>query len=206
MKKFILSLLLFFILPTLFFTACDNDCFLMDYTTSITKNIYKANNDEFDLTAEFVVTNKKCLVFTFKNENLNQKYSIKLKNGYETDFVYNDAFSYFGANLEVDAMPKNEFFATLSSADKSYELTFVSALPKDFVSEEVALNKLYEKQKTLINAYTQNGFFNGKIILKATVYNDKAYWYVSLNFNDGKVKALLLDGKTAELLAVKDLY
>ncbi|MBO7187084.1 MAG: hypothetical protein J6V68_01630 [Clostridia bacterium] len=206
MKKFILTLLLLFTLPTLFFVACDNDCFLADYTVSVTKNIYKASNDEFDLTAEFVVTNKKCLVFTFKNQNLNQSYSIKLKNGYETNFTFNDAFSYFSANLEVDDMPKSEFCAVLSTADKSYELTFVSKLKGDFISEKVALNKLYEKQKTLIDAYTQNGIFNGKIILKATVYNDKAYWYVSLNFNDGKIKALLLDGKTAELLAVKDLY
>ena len=76
--------------------------------------------------------------------------------------------------------------------------------PDNVITLDTALKSLYEQQKTLIDENTENGEYLGEIFVKLSVINKKAYYYVALIETSAKT-ALLIDGETGELLAIKDL-
>ena len=78
-----------------------------------------------------------------------------------------------------------------------------------------AVGDLYGKIGTgVLNAFADkltgfdlvNGAFGAEITLRVFVNNEKPYWYVGLVRGEHKVVALLIDGVTGDVLAIRELY
>ena len=81
-----------------------------------------------------------------------------------------------------------------------------STLPKNTISYTKALTCLQKSQAELLKTYyDSNGNFNAEITLRVLVKDSHPYWYVGLSNANG-TKALLLDGLTGKVLAVKDIF
>ena len=70
--------------------------------------------------------------------------------------------------------------------------------PGEAYSARLILNELK-------NYCDEKGNFNAEIALRVLVKDNHPYWYVGLSNTSG-TKALLLDGFSGEVLAVKDIF
>ena len=101
---------------------------------------------------------------------------------------------------------EKEFLITISSAGENYSITMKSILPENTISYQTALNCLQKNQPELIKAFSDSeGNFNSEIRLRVIVKNQKSYWFVGFARED-KVKALLVDGATGNVLAVREIF
>ena len=80
-----------------------------------------------------------------------------------------------------------------------------SIIPKGTISYVKALECLNKSQPQLIKAFSNEDGFNAEIYARIIVKNDKAYWYIGLAGGNNRLKALLVDGKTCEVLAVREI-
>lgn len=120
-------------------------------------------------------------------------------------FALNPITFLWSAQFNADVMEK-QFSVTITENGVSEEITLTSELPENTLSYKSALDALCKSQPELINAYNTNGTFGGEICMRVLVRNEKPYWYVGLTDKNGRTRALLIDGFTSEVLAVKDIF
>ena len=90
---------------------------------------------------------------------------------------------------------------TVTVTEGSYieQIVLTSIVDKNALSYIDALNKLLTTVPSLLNEQ------NTEFYLKVLVEKDKTYYYVGI-CNGEKIRAVLLDGITGEILTTKDLY
>ena len=221
MKKIFLCLSIFLCF-ILVLSGCKNESTLSPFVSELRSNCYQSQNSDFDISAGygFIEVNKnfdgkKGQVAHVLSFRLNQiqndmiTYNVSLTfNGkdYKSTFKLNPVSHNLTALLPIENFNLNEFDITLSYGSNTNVIKMKSTLPKNTISYTKALSCLQKSQAQLLKTYyDSNGNFNAEISLRVLVKDNHPYWYVGLS-NDNGTKALLLDGLTGKVLAVKDIF
>ena len=224
MKKFwivILSCIL--CLCFLGLVSCNQEKGLLNYVSQLTNNIYHSDSQNYNIKAVYGYreTNpcqdgkvgQKAYFLTFrlldKQTDL-QTYSLQFdfaQKSYGGDFTINPVFHTLTLELEIEGFVCDSFDAKISCGDQTEVVKMTSAIPKNTLSYKKALSALQKEQGSLINSYYDNtGNFTAEIYLRILVKNGKGYWYVGFAQSDKQLKALLLDGETGKVLAIREVF
>lgn len=219
MKKYSFPILTFFLclFCCLFPFGCGEN--KMDYTehlTELRQDVFVGTSDNFNLCAHygFVKTDGKpiySLTFILKDkasENVN--YSVLLSfNGkdYKSDFNLNAVSGVPIAKIEVPNFNLKEFTVQMVYSSSIEEVCLKSAITSECKSYSVALNSLENSQPELLSSYLdENGNFSASITMRAIVKDGKPYYYVGFTDKNSNLKALLLDGISLEVLAIRQIF
>lgn len=224
MKKFIcffVSTLI--ILGCLFcFTSCSKTTQLENNLCELRSDIFTGKLDDISINAcygfretPFGVDNKinqRVYALQFKLLNLettDTTYSIKLnflEKEYSAQFKLHPVTHSLTAFIEIENFNSKEFSVLLCCGDDQREITLSSIVPKNTLSYTQALESLQSNCPDLIKSFKdENGTFLAEVFMRIIVKNDKAYWYVGLAKNKDYLKALLIDGATGEVLAIREV-
>jgi hypothetical protein len=77
-------------------------------------------------------------------------------------------------------------------------------LPENTLTLNEVLLKVEKSQEVLINSYYSDANFNAEIYARVLVKNDRPFYYIALA-NGKTLKAFLVDGLTAEVLAIREV-
>ena len=123
---------------------------------------------------------------------------------YKADFSLDEITGEYKAFVESQKHFKKSFTVDYICGSEIKNVTLNSIVPENCIAYSDAMRSLTEKQRALFDLYTVDGEFCAEIYMRVFVKNDTPYWYVALVRSD-KTKALLIDGSSGELLAVKDI-
>lgn len=221
MKKIIVLFLTFLTLVSCGFTACAEECELVKFVSEAKTDLFYGESSTYKLKCGygFSETVKKedgkvsstayYLNFKLLNVSDNAEYLLTVrygdvqKDGY---FSVSPVSGYLTAKIQADNFVAENFTVTISSGGTEEQISMVSILPEGVVDYKTVLSSLCESQKTLIDSYRNDyGVFEGEIHVRIIVKDDKAYWYVALINGEGVKKALLMDGITCEVKAIRDI-
>ncbi len=166
-------------------TPFDNDA-------KVSKKVYQLNFVLLDMQSDqatFSVT------FNFKDKECNALFKL------------NPVSHALTATVNVEDFDLKTFEVIIRRDSNSQTVTLNSLLPADTISPVQALECLEKTQKPLIDAYrSSDGGFNAEIYLRVLVKDQKAYYYVGFASGNQNLKALLLDGKTGKVLAIREIF
>lgn len=205
------------------FLGCKTQNPLLSSVSELRSDLFLGSNENFTIKGQYGFketpylndgkANTKVYLLTFKlvdKEIEDITYSISLDYNsftYSADFRLNPITHKVIAEIEVENFNLKEFTVKLCYGGIVEEIVMKSIVPLDTISYEKALISLYSNQVQLINTYTdQNGNFNAEIYIRIVVKEQKSYWYIGIASGDNNLKALLIDGKTAEVLAIRDIF
>jgi len=221
MKKFTV-----FLLPMLFclflFSGCEQNKTLDQNVSELKCDVFMGESENYALKASYGFkeiqsslddqANNKIYALTFRLLNVQTddvSYSVLVNyNGtdYKSEFKLNPVSHSVTANVEIENFNLKEFNASIFCASKKETVKMQSILPEGTITYSEALNYLQQNQADLLNNYTdEDGNFAGKIHTRVLVKDDKPYWYVGLISKDDNLKALLIDGFTGEVLAIREV-
>ena len=213
--------ILFLCIITMLLGGCSSKTTLDEYVSELRSNCYESVESDLNITVGYGYTEKLpnldgnitqktyALIFRLKdNQNENITYNITLvHNGkeYKGTFKLNAVSHTLTAILPVDNFNSSEFDITLSYSSTNQVIKMKSTLPKGTISHSKALEYLQKHQSELVNSYYKNGEFCAEICARVLVKDSHPYWYIGLS-NDKGTKALLIDGFSGEVLAVRDIF
>ncbi|MBQ0099068.1 MAG: hypothetical protein KBS91_00775, partial [Firmicutes bacterium] len=147
------------------------------------------------------------LTFNLLNIDVNEisytvLFSLNQKQ-YEKVFNYDALSSKLIASFDIEEFNEKELSITIKKDSSKEELVLKSIIPPDTVDIETAVSKLYIEQKTCIDSLFENGTFTASLSVRIVERNKKAYYYVGITDKNKNLKAMLIDGKTCELLAIR---
>ncbi len=215
------SLIIFLCIALMLLSGCKTQSTLDKYVSELRSNCYENVDSNIPITASYgyhekmpnldgSITQKVyVLIFRLKNnQNENVTYHVSLKhNGkeYKSTFKLNAVSHMHCAIMPVENFNLNEFEINLSYSSINQTVKMKSTLPKGTISHSKALEYLQKHQSELINSYFVNGKFSAEICTRVLVKDNHPYWYIGLS-NEKGTKALLIDGFTGEVLAVRDIF
>ncbi len=226
--KFFKKICLYFTLLTALLGAallssCKKEDSLNQYVSELRQDIFEGSGNALSLKAIYgykespYLANGKIgahtwtLTFTILGtEQDDVTYTLFFNHGgkeYKTTFKKNEGSGLSTAVLPVENFNVKQFEATVAYSSTQEKITLKSIVPEGTLSYSNALATLQQKQPSLINSYKkQDGGFSAEIYLRVVVKDGNAYWYIGLASEDGGLKALLIDGKSGELLAVREVF
>ena len=203
------------LLCSLFFIGCNDTENYDTFVTNLRQEIYYGESENYTLygaygfnklddgNTEYILSLK-----LLNKETANETYIAKVTyNGlaYEEKFNFNPVKSSLIADMPILDFKEKTFNVIIRCAEKEETITLNSLIPNGTLSYKDALKCLWKNQPTLINSYYDGEIFTASITQRITVKNGKAYWYFALK-KDNDVKALLLDGITGEVLAIREIF
>ncbi len=203
-------------------SACKKTQDLSAYLSQLQCDLYLADSEEYKLKAFYgfnetpvkndgVIgkTTYKLTFILYADLTQQAEYTLSLsigENTHELTFKPDGVKGAFTTTLEVENFTLKEFNVKLLCADKTTDIVMRSALPQNAISYKTALDCVLSHQEALVKSYfDQSGTFNGEIRQRIIVRDGKPYWYVGLVDKTGGVKALLVDGISGEILAVREV-
>ena len=220
MKKLkILSVILTFSLIlslSTFSYGCQNKQTLAPFVTEVQSIVMQGENDTHKLKA----------VYGYKTENGARAYYLIVKllekhtdnatytlnfdyadKSYSVNFTLNPVTNTLTAKVRLDGFTQNSLSVKVSASSSSHQITLNSIIPENACDYVTAVDSLLVSQPALIDLYRDEyGNFNGSIKARILVKNDKPYWYIGLINANGNEKALLVDGISLEVLAIRDIF
>ena len=137
-------------------------------------------------------------------------YTVSFTSGSETfnkDFSLNPITHSLTAAVEVDNFSAKEFTVSITSSGKTEEVVLKSVLPDQTITPTQALKYLSVNQADLINNYTdENGNLKAELYMRVLVKDDKPFYYLGIATGNDKLKALLVDGISGEVLAIREIF
>ena len=221
-KKFLIIFFTFLLAVLFIFSGCKNNgkSSLLPYISELKKDILFGENETYvvcatcgyeevplNLDGKVDKTQNKLTVF-LTGENKDAKTEIGLHiNGeiYKQTLTYDPISSKGRAAFPLDIKEKSLTVSVYENGRESV-INLKSKIPEDTVDYETALKTFEKSQKNLISNYTENGVFKGEISMRILEKEGKAYYYLGLTDKTGKTKALLIDGKSCDILAVRDIF
>ncbi len=205
----------------IFFAGCKSQPTLDGYVSELRSNCYESVDSDINVSAGYGfmeklpnldgAINQKTYVLIFRiqdtqTENITYNISLNYQGKtYDSTFKLHPVAHTLTAIMEVDKFNVSEFEITLSFSSTNQTIKMKSTLPKGTISHSKALSYLQKHQPELVKSYYQNGSFSGEICLRVIVKDNHSYWYVGLT-NHESTKALLIDGFSGEVLAVRDIF
>ena len=163
---------------------------------------YGFNENEFDGEYFLHFKLKKCPF-------IESKYTLTFNYNdteYENDFSLSDISGVPFIKIPIKNFNEKGFEIKIKYGSTIESISLNSILPANTISHEKALDILFEKQSHLLNSYyDESGVFTAKIIERVIVKNGKPYYYIGIK-NGDKLKALLIDGLSGKLLAVREVF
>lgn len=219
MRKFIVITA---VLSCVIFTAgCKDNNLYADKISELRQDIYTGNTENLNITANYGFNEnlsftdgkaaEKVYGYTFKLHIIpdGARRSVEFSDGnktYGAVFELDDFTSEYKAFIEIQKHLGTQFTARITCGTETQNVILTSVVPENTISYEKALSFLVEKQKPLFDAYTANGEFTAKIRMRIFVKEQKPYWYIAIEPDENKLKAMLIDGFSGELLAVRDVF
>ena len=219
MRKFIVISM---ILSCILFTAgCKQNDIYTNKISELRQDTYTGSAEDLTLTANygfkespFIADGKVSDIvygYTFKLHIIPDeiKRSIEFSDenkNYSAVFELDDLTGEYKAFIEIQKHFGKRFTASLVCGTEVKNVVLTSIVPENCIEYKKALAILTEKQKPLFDAYTVDGEFNAEIYMRIFVKDLKPYWYIAISSGENKLKAMLIDGFTGELLAVKDIF
>ena len=222
-KKFVLLFLAVILAFT--FCGCKNKQQnpLYQKVSHLRQQLYQGSDQDFIVKAVYgfrevepindAKVNDKAYYLTFRllDKELEQiTYTLTFDfNGktYQDTFKLNPVADCITAEIQVDNFNQESFSVCISYGENNKVITMNSIVPKGVISYQKALDCLYEKQRPLVDAYTDNqGNFNAELFVKIIVKDSKPFWYVAIASGNNNLKALLIDGFSGEILAVRQIF
>ena len=222
MRKFLIFTVFLSLLLCLC-SSCSKKCELGEYVSLLRSDIFYGESDNYlvkgyyeqresPLSNDGKVKNKiSYLVFTLPNRQSDSvNYSLCFDHNdksYQLDFKLDPVTHTLSALAEIDEWSNKEFIVYLKFGGQSLQVNMHSTLPQNTISYLTALEKLKEKQKNLIDSYRdESGTFKGEIHVRVLTRENNPYYYVGLISSSGDLKALLIDGLSGELLAIREVF
>ena len=222
MKKLLLFLLPILCLPFLF-TGCKSENALIPHVSELRRDLFQGESEHFSIKAgygfkeqPFVNDGKVGSTLSLLTFRLLDKETDSVS--YSIAFVFNQA-EYHGVfklnpithsitcAIEIDNFNLKEFTVKISFGTESEEVLIKSIVPENTISYLTALDVLEKEQRSLISHYTNsNGEFLAEIYLRVLVKDGAPYWYVGFASGLDKLKALLIDGISGEILAIREIF
>ena len=224
MKKFLSSIFCCFLaLFCIFFAGCQKTISLADYLCELRHLIYKGQSQNYNLLAYYGFKEKE---YNSDGKATKPIYllSFKLLDRQTDDCTYYITFDYNGTSyqekfelspsnhtltckMEINGFNEQSFSAMVGTLDSKEQVTFNNIVPEGTISYLDALSCLQKHQPELLKNYCdQTGNFVGEIALRIVVKDGKSYWYVGLYSPDKNLKALLIDGITGQVLAIRQIF
>ena len=126
---------------------------------------------------------------------------------YSKQFSHSPISHALTAEIPIDNFKEKEFIVIIKYSDESIEISLKSILPQGTVSYVKALESLKNSKPELIKTFTDNdGNFKAEIHARIVVKDEKSYWYIAFSQGKESLKALLVDGKTCEVLAIREIF
>lgn len=223
MRKFLGFIVIFCItICSVCFTGCKKDT-LTPFVSELRENVYECETEDglklkafYGFREEPYSANgkigEKVYAITFKlsgNVNQTTTYAVKLSlDGLETkkNFESSAITGVLTLKIETESFSYKEFDALLFIGAESKSVTLKSIVPENTIDYKTALIKLEENQPLLISSKKdENGNFTAEIYMRIIVKKGAPYWYVGICEN-ANIKALLLDGFSGKVLAIKDVF
>ncbi len=222
MKRFF-SLFCVLIFLLTFSSACSNKFSLNEYVSELRSCLYEGRSESYTIKAgygfkesPFVNDGKvgdRVNLLSFKlvdKQTDDALFTLKFTfNGdeYKSDFKLNPLTGTLTCDVEVDNFNEKEFTVQVLSAGKSETINMTSIIPDGTISYSSAIKSLQGKQGSLISHYTtEDGIFNAEIYARILINDGAPYWYIGIASGNDNLKALLVDGKTAEILAIREIF
>ena len=226
MKKIILIFAL--VLASIFaLSGCDcsnkKEIDYVNYVSELRSNLYEGKSDNYSLKASYGFKEtpyqndgkigKKIYLLSFKLEkieNLEISYFLKFTHAdktYEKQFSLNHNKNALTCEIEIKDFTAQNFTVEVGTLQEKESVVMQSIIPKNALDFKGAIQALIKNQPSLIESYTNsNGEFNGEIYARILVKDGKAYWYIGIANGNGALKALLIDGMSGEVLAVREVF
>lgn len=211
MKKITILSFIFVLLISVFSFGCKKEFCFADYISEARTDILYGESETYSVKANYgyTVNNGKnySLTFNLMNIDVNEisytiSFSLNGKN-YEKVFSFDAVSSKLIASFDIEEFTLNELTITIKKDSCSEEVILKSIIPEDTVSIETAMEKLYIEQKTYIDSLFEEGKFTASLTVRIVERNSKSYYYVGILDKNKNLKAMLIDGKTCELLAIR---
>ena len=203
------------------FCGCTTKNTLVQYVSELRSDLFFGQSQNYSLKAGYgfketpyhndgnVKQKEYSLTFRLEDKETDQLlYSLSMtvnSNVYSAEFKINPVTHALTAEIKIDDFNLKSFDVEISVGSNKETVTMHSILPENTISYEKALDCLQEKQsKLLASYYDQNGVFNAEIHIRVLVKDQKPYWYVGLAKNKN-LKALLIDGVSGEVLAIREV-
>ena len=216
-------LFLISIFASVFLCSCANINPLYDKVSELRSDLFLGEGEHFSLSACYgfketpflndTLVNEKIYYLSFKlkgqpTDNSTKKISMEHdKKLYQAEFKLNPVTHTVVATFEVEGFNLKEFSVTISADSLTEKITLRSILPENTLDYKSALDFLYKDQPTLIEKYSDsNGNFNAEIYARVIVKENAPYWYIGIATGNDNLKALLIDGFTGELLAIREIF
>lgn len=216
MRKFAIIFTVF----TIVLSGCGKINPYIAHVSELRQEIYQGTAEEINITATYgfcespyindgktgnVIYGLTFVMHAFPDEVRRVLNFRKGDREYSAAFILDEITSEYKATVEIKADMGKEFSATLNTGDSTVPVLFKSIVPAKCISYDDALQVLEEKQSALLNSYIKDGVFQAEIYMRVFVKDDKPYWYIGIAAGNDRLKALLIDGVSGNLLAVRDI-
>ena len=197
------------------FFSCQKHSDLSKYIVNLQSDIFYGENGDIKLKGGYsycLEQGEKVYFLTFKlleKEMDNASYSISfmLDKEYSSTFSLSPVTNSLTTKVEVVPFSQKEFTVNVFVGSERYDINMLSLLPSSVVSPVDGVNSLLDSQPELINLYkNENGGYDLSIEVRIIVKNEKAFYYVGLIDKNKQLKALLIDGQTKEVLAIRNIF
>ena len=197
------------------FFSCQKHSDLSKYIVNLQSDIFYGENGDIKLKGGYsycLEQGEKVYFLTFKlleKEMDNASYSISfmLDKEYSSTFSLSPVTNSLTTKVEILPFSQKEFTVSVFVGSERYDINMLSLLPSSVVSPVDAVNSLLDSQPELINLYkNENGGYDLSIEVRIIVKNEKAFYYVGLIDKNKQLKALLIDGQTKEVLAIRNIF
>lgn len=213
MKKFVyLTFCLIFCLTVIpCFSACEKEIPLSEHVVELRSDIFTGSDETYTVKAGYGFLNGEASKLTVKlagkyAEDVTYTASVT-HNGetYKSTFAYNPVKCSLIAELYVPDFTEKQFVLDIASGSNNAKITLNSIVPENAIDYRTALKNLSTRQSDLVDLYYDDeGNFTADIVLRIIVKDQSPYWYVGLKKGDD-LKALLIDGVSGEVLAVREI-
>ena len=220
MKKLILILLSLSLTSVFLFSGCKKEDPLLPYVSELRENIYEGNADGFFIKANYgfseyplisdgnVGAKRYALTFLLSgdiNTEIEDRLSFSFGgNDYFGTFAFDPVKESRVLSFYIENFYPKTFVVSFGYSDKTTEVELKSIVPDGVADYKEILSSLYEKQTAFIDGLKENGKFSAEISLRILVRDGKAYYYVGVT-KQNYLKAFLMDAKTKELLAIREI-
>lgn len=218
MRRF---MVLFLVFPFIFiFSGCKEQNPYVKYISDLQQDIYAGKVGDANLTAtygfrEYPFLNdgtvgERVYGYVFKLDAIPDDIhrSIEFESDgktYAANFELDKITSEYKAKIEIEKYFEQSFTVDFICGSEKTSVTLNSILPENCLDCEQALTVLEKEQNALLNAYTADGAFRAELYMRVFIRNDVPYWYVGIASGNDKLKALLIDGVSGKLIAVRDI-
>ncbi len=224
MKRFVLL----FLFPLVFvgflfcYTACAKPINLEPFISELRSDLFYGRGETLELKAGYGFRetpyvndgkiSEKISAITFRLlgvETTNTAYTLNFTyNGtnYSGLFRLNPISDNLTCEIPIENFSLKEFSVQVSFSSNTETIALKSEVPDGTISHAQALSFLVKNQSPLIEHYMDtNKNFVAEIHIRILVKDSRSYWYVGIASNHN-LKALLIDGFSGEVLAIREIF